>query len=246
MNYIYESARVAIYVSVSTETSSNRSGMNMTQTDDNKMNSSKSAIDKDSMYQKQQQTGSEQMTSNSSKTEKRYILGQVTKVEKKGMDNDKVILVGVKDISDPTLEWTLPILACIPVPNLIDVNLNQRRLFDLNEHVLAVYPDTTCFYPGKVLEKPTRYKQKYKILFDNDDAHHDSTFHAKFISADLFQLACISQFHQPFHNVSQAKKKRKKDLKSLELMFALPKRSLHQLFPMRFQNCALSPLPFPE
>lgn len=56
----------------------------------------------------------------------------------------------------------------IPLP-LFRANpeTNPEALFKPDKRVLALYPQTTCFYRGKVLHPPVTANGTYKILFDD-------------------------------------------------------------------------------
>lgn len=57
----------------------------------------------------------------------------------------------------------------IPLPIYrANPKFNPEALFQLNELVLALYPNTTCFYPAKVYHPPEGPNEMYKILFYDD------------------------------------------------------------------------------
>jgi SAGA-associated factor 29 len=55
-------------------------------------------------------------------------------------------------------------------------HLSSYPIFPVNSTVLALYPDTSCFYRAEVIEAPTdissassKYDPTYKVRFDDDD-----------------------------------------------------------------------------
>lgn len=92
-----------------------------------------------------------------------YILGKILQFDKSKE------MFKIMDEDDKGVTWDKPIQGVIPVPTLQQINLNERRRFEFDEEVLAVFPQTTCFYQGVVKQKPSRNHAKYGILFDDEN-----------------------------------------------------------------------------
>ncbi|CEF64599.1 SAGA-associated factor 29 homolog [Strongyloides ratti] len=61
-----------------------------------------------------------------------------------------------------------------PLPKYkADPICHSHALFDRNTIVIAMYPQTTCFFKAIVLEKPTRSKDKYVLTFENDASKNE-------------------------------------------------------------------------
>eukprot|EP00045_Choanoeca_perplexa_P002595 m.25444 g.25444 ORF g.25444 m.25444 type:complete len:89 (+) comp11600_c0_seq1:637-903(+) len=43
------------------------------------------------------------------------------------------------------------------------------QFYPIGSAVLALYPQTTCFYPAEVSQLPTEAKPTYTLHFDDDD-----------------------------------------------------------------------------
>uniref|UniRef100_A0A0N5CBA0 SGF29 C-terminal domain-containing protein n=1 Tax=Strongyloides papillosus TaxID=174720 RepID=A0A0N5CBA0_STREA len=61
-----------------------------------------------------------------------------------------------------------------PLPKYkADPTCHNHALFERNTVVIAMYPQTTCFFKAIVLEKPTRTKDKYILTFENDASKNE-------------------------------------------------------------------------
>lgn len=100
-------------------------------------------------------------------------------------------LIAVRTMVKNTKEWILAIMIekknskeitalDMYEKNTIDINIdnmiplpiyrahpkfNPEALFNFNELVLALYPNTTCFYPAKIYHPPESPSEMYKISF---------------------------------------------------------------------------------
>eukprot|EP00051_Salpingoeca_urceolata_P011658 m.144816 g.144816 ORF g.144816 m.144816 type:complete len:272 (-) comp17206_c0_seq1:138-953(-) len=101
----------------------------------------------------------------------RWILATVFK-----FDKDKYT---VDDIMEESAASVLPaqtknrhILSrknVIPLPMWAPIPGLPNTFFLASSTVLALYPQTTCFYPAKVFEPPTQERPSYLVHFDDDD-----------------------------------------------------------------------------
>lgn len=58
----------------------------------------------------------------------------------------------------------------IPLPNMrANPETNPRQLFDKESPVLALYPQTTCFYRGKIHKTPTSLNEDYLVEFEDSN-----------------------------------------------------------------------------
>lgn len=78
------------------------------------------------------------------------------------------LMYEVRDI-DSGKHHLLPPDSILPLPTLHDIALSQRKLFNIDDDVLAWFPSTTVMYPAKVVKQPTKNKSYYVLQFDDDD-----------------------------------------------------------------------------
>ena len=60
--------------------------------------------------------------------------------------------------------------AVIPLPLSEPANSSiSSCFFAANTPIMALYPQTTCFYPGRVVERPLNERETYTIEFKDDE-----------------------------------------------------------------------------
>lgn len=100
----------------------------------------------------------------SSDSENNWILAEVTGY------NDKTKEYKIIDIyEDLTLEYTLNKEKVIPLPKMrADPDMNSDAIFPERALVLAMFPQTTCFYRAVVSQRPTGPDDPYQLLFEDN------------------------------------------------------------------------------
>ena len=75
----------------------------------------------------------------------------------------------VNDIDVETDErWNIDKNRTVPLPHYkIDPRLTSKALFELDSRVLALYPQTTCFYKARIYDQPKTLNDPYMITFDD-------------------------------------------------------------------------------
>lgn len=119
------------------------------------------------------------------KNKELWIMARITQILEKGK------LFMCYDIANTYEREVVHDKDIIPVPSFEQSPLTTRRLFQLNEKVLAIYPSCTAFYPARVISIPkgadpqiqVSEKEKckafqYQLMFDEDSGMH------KWIDAD--------------------------------------------------------------
>uniref|UniRef100_A0A0K0FFM5 SAGA-associated factor 29 homolog (inferred by orthology to a human protein) n=1 Tax=Strongyloides venezuelensis TaxID=75913 RepID=A0A0K0FFM5_STRVS len=89
------------------------------------------------------------------------------KINGRNPENSKYYIVDVEDRKKKGA-WFLR-GELYPLPKYkADPVCHKHAIFRKNTRVLAMYPQTTCFFNAIVLEKPKRSKDKYTVIFEND------------------------------------------------------------------------------
>uniref|UniRef100_A0A0N4ZY30 SGF29 C-terminal domain-containing protein n=1 Tax=Parastrongyloides trichosuri TaxID=131310 RepID=A0A0N4ZY30_PARTI len=103
-----------------------------------------------------------------------WCLGMVKecKINEDNPELSSYFVVDVEDRDRPGLWHKREKL--IPLPKYkADPLCHNHALFDRNTIVIAMYPQTTCFFKAIVLEKPTRKKDRYVLTFENDASKNE-------------------------------------------------------------------------
>uniref|UniRef100_A0A0N5C7F9 SGF29 C-terminal domain-containing protein n=1 Tax=Strongyloides papillosus TaxID=174720 RepID=A0A0N5C7F9_STREA len=94
------------------------------------------------------------------------------KVNERYPENSKYYIVDVEDRRKKG-QWFLR-GELYPLPKYkADPVCHRHAIFRKNTRVLAMYPQTTCFFNAIVLKKPKRSKDKYTLIFENDAQKDD-------------------------------------------------------------------------
>ncbi|KAI0057796.1 hypothetical protein BV25DRAFT_1872264 [Artomyces pyxidatus] len=109
-----------------------------------------------------------------------WIMAKITRCI--GMDKNRYEVQDVEPQEDgqPGAKFNTTLRAIIPLPDLeapptSAAHLNAYQEFPTGSTVLALYPDTSCFYRAEVLaspkdlQPPGRVVPKYKLKFEDDD-----------------------------------------------------------------------------
>eukprot|EP00050_Salpingoeca_kvevrii_P014094 m.32601 g.32601 ORF g.32601 m.32601 type:complete len:265 (-) comp5554_c0_seq1:77-871(-) len=100
-----------------------------------------------------------------SKTERSWILTVIIRAE----PHSKYVVEDIVEDSDAHERHTLPRNAIIPLPCWEPLPGLADTFFPHGTQVLALYPQTTCFYHCVVHEPPTQDRATYLCHFDDDD-----------------------------------------------------------------------------
>lgn len=110
--------------------------------------------------------------------EHKWILGIVVKIEK-----DKYIVEDIVAEASSKERYSLPASKVIPLPHWIPPPGIPGTFFAPQEEVLAMYPQTSCFYRAVVHEPPTADRPlSYKLHFYDDDYEDGSV---------QYQVVCV-------------------------------------------------------
>jgi hypothetical protein len=53
---------------------------------------------------------------------------------------------------------------------ILPMNVIPSKEFAPNSNVIALYPDSSCFYPAKIIANPNMHDgENYVVVFDDDD-----------------------------------------------------------------------------
>lgn len=69
--------------------------------------------------------------------------------------------------------YVLSAKVIIPLPYIVPSVFNQETEFAIDDNVIALYPQTTSFYPATVLDVPSNTgNEKYTLKFEDDNRNH--------------------------------------------------------------------------
>lgn len=84
--------------------------------------------------------------------------------------DEKKFVVQDIDESESTLFYTVPFEHIKSLPKYrIDPIIDGSLIHELNKKVLAVYPQTTCFYPAFIFKQPSQIDDNYEVRFDDGE-----------------------------------------------------------------------------
>uniref|UniRef100_A0A0K0E8U7 SGF29 C-terminal domain-containing protein n=1 Tax=Strongyloides stercoralis TaxID=6248 RepID=A0A0K0E8U7_STRER len=117
-----------------------------------------------------------------------WCLGMVKqcKINAQNLELSTYYVVDVEDRERPGSWYLRDKLTPLPKYKA-DPICHSHALFERNTIVIAMYPQTTCFFKAIVLEKPSRFKDKYILTFENDASKNE--WSEKMIIPQAFVLA---------------------------------------------------------
>lgn len=74
----------------------------------------------------------------------------------------------VDDVDEANERYTLTKRRVVPLPIMrADPETDPDALHEEGAHIMALYPQTTCFYKGKIHERPKTARDDYQVLFED-------------------------------------------------------------------------------
>eukprot|EP00053_Salpingoeca_punica_P006839 m.63818 g.63818 ORF g.63818 m.63818 type:complete len:272 (+) comp13880_c0_seq1:58-873(+) len=86
-----------------------------------------------------------------------------------GYDKEKVVVEDVYEEGEQVKRYTLSQKYVVPLSIWRPHHDHTHLFFKVGQAVLALYPQTTCFYRAEVHEQPNKDRDSYLLHFDDDD-----------------------------------------------------------------------------